>query len=69
MTRLALCGVIAAALLQPHPAVAAYDWPAFEMAGERIEPGTRHKFTILGERSFEGSFVDFAVYVARGTAP
>ena len=45
------------------------DWGAVEIAGQRIEPGQRHRFTFHGERSFEGSFVDFPVFVAHGAKP
>lgn len=44
-------------------------WGPIEIARERVAPGEKRKFTFLGERSFEGSFIDFVVFVARGTKP
>ncbi|MDA1073523.1 MAG: succinylglutamate desuccinylase/aspartoacylase family protein [Proteobacteria bacterium] len=34
-----------------------------------VAPGEKKKFTYLGERTFEGAFVDFAVFAARGVKP
>jgi len=57
-------------LLALCPALArAADWGALEIADQRIAPGELRRFTYLGERSFEGSFVDFPVFVARGVQP
>lgn len=52
------------------PALASGDeWGAVDIADQRIEPGERRRFTYEGARSFEGSFVDFPVFVARGATP
>jgi predicted deacylase len=51
--------------------VAASDaqWGPVTVAREVIRPGEKKKFSFLGERTFEGSFIDFAVFVAHGTSP
>jgi uncharacterized protein len=54
--------------LCPAPGPAA-EWGAVEIANERIAPGEVRRFTFQGQRSFEGSFVDFPVFVARGVKP
>lgn len=59
------------ALVQTLPASAASpaEWGPIQIAHATIGPGERKKFTYLGNRSFEGGFVDFRVYVARGSRP
>jgi uncharacterized protein len=64
---LAVLGVAWAAV-QSLP-VSAEEWGPIQIAHATIEPGERKKFTYLGKRSFEGGFVDFRVYVARGSRP
>jgi len=66
--RLPALGLVALLFLCPVLAPAA-DWGAVEIANERIAPGERRRFTYQGERSFEGAFVDFPVFVARGLKP
>lgn len=66
--RLPTLGLFALLALCPAPAPAA-DWGAIEIAGELVAPGETRRFTYHGERSFEGSFVDFPVFVARGSKP
>ena len=34
-----------------------------------IAPGTKQKFSYLGGRTFEGAFLDTAVFAARGSQP
>jgi predicted deacylase len=46
--------------------VPAADWGAVEIADVRIAPGETHRFSFHGAVSFEGSFLDFPVFVARG---
>ncbi len=67
-TGFALCFLLASGL-RPGLAAAAEQWGAIKIAHETIEPGQSKKFTFLGERSFEGSFIDFVVFAARGTTP
>jgi uncharacterized protein len=61
-------GLFALLVLCHLPALAA-EWGAVEIARERIGPGELRRFSYHGERSFEGSFVDFPVFVARGVTP
>jgi uncharacterized protein len=60
--------LVALLALFPGPAPAG-DWDAVEIAHERIAPGELRRFTYQGKRSFEGSFIDFPVFVARGATP
>jgi predicted deacylase len=66
--RLPALSLVALLALCPLPAPAD-DWGAVEIANERIAPGEVRRFTYQGQRSFEGSFVDFPVFVARGVKP
>lgn len=61
-------GLVALLMLGQVP-VAAAEWGAVEIADQRIAPGEMRRFSFLGERSFEGAFVDFPVFVARGSKP
>jgi uncharacterized protein len=61
-------GMVALLAFCPAPSPAA-DWGTLEIAHERIAPGEQRRFTYEGKRSFEGSFVDFPVFVARGVQP
>lgn len=45
------------------------DWGPAEVAGTTIGPGETARFTLAGDRSFEGAFIDVAVFVARGPRP
>ena len=65
---LALC-LLLVSILRPGLAFAAAEWGAIQIAHETIEPGRVKKFTFLGVRSFEGSFIDFVVFAARGKTP
>lgn len=59
----------AAFAVLPSAAARADAWGPIEIAHQTIQPGEKRKFTYLGKRSFEGGFVDFRVYVARGSRP
>jgi predicted deacylase len=48
---------------------AASDWGPARVAGTEIAPGQTLRFTLAGERTFEGAFIDVAVFVARGVRP
>ena len=48
------------------PAAAAADWGPITIANRDIAPGEKRRFTFDGERSFEGAFIDVAVFAARG---
>lgn len=47
----------------------AADWGPASVAGTEIAPGQTKRFTLAGDRSFEGAFIDVAVFVARGVRP
>ncbi len=42
------------------------DWGAIEVAGRTIEPAEKLKFTYLDQRSFDASYLDAPIFVARG---
>ena len=52
-----------------HPVRAADDWNALELLGRTIEPGTKLKFPYIPDRSFEASYLNTPVFVARGAEP
>ena len=45
------------------------EWGPIRIGSEAISPGEKKKFTFTGERTFEGTFIDFAVFAARGARP
>jgi len=45
------------------------EWGSIRIGSEVINPGEKKKFTFTGERTFEGTFIDFAVFAARGIRP
>lgn len=51
------------------PASSAEPWPAFELLGREVAPGTKTKFPFIPDRSFEASYLNMPVFVARGAAP
>ena len=44
-------------------------WGSIELLGRTIEPGTRSKFALKPDRTFQGSFLNMPVFVARGSRP
>lgn len=42
------------------------DWSAAEVLGRRIEPGTAAKFAFVPDTSFQASYLNMPVFVARG---
>ena len=48
---------------------AATEWGSARVAGTEIAPGQSLRFTLAGDRSFEGAFIDVAVFAARGVRP
>jgi predicted deacylase len=63
LVRLAACAV--GAVLSAAP-VHAVQWGAVEVAGRQIWPGETLRFPYGGESSFDSSFLDAPVFVARG---
>jgi uncharacterized protein len=46
------------------------DWSQpFELLGRDTAPGTKNKYPFIDSRSFEASFLNMPVYVARGATP
>lgn len=43
-------------------------WGPIDMGSRVVAPGAKVKFTFAAERSFEGSFLDAALWVARGAS-
>jgi len=65
---LILC--LAASLLAPSPPLSAEDWSApFQLLGREIGPGSRSKFPFIPDRTFEASYLNMPVFVARGLTP
>ena len=46
--------------------VQADDWGPVTISNERIAPGESRRFSFDGARTFEGAFIDFPVFAARG---
>lgn len=60
----------ACALISMLPAAApADDWGAFELVGRKVAAGQASRFAFIPDRSFEASYLNMPVFVARGTAP
>jgi hypothetical protein len=49
--------------------VQARDWGPTTVAGRSVGPGEKVKFAYLTERTFEGTYLDAPVFVARGARP
>jgi len=50
-------------------AASAQDWGAIELLGREIHPGTSERFAAVPDRTFEASYLNMPVFVARGAAP
>lgn len=50
-------------------ATSADDWGALELLGRTAEPGTTARFPFIPDRSFEASYLNTPVFVARGAKP
>ncbi len=54
----------------PSAAWSADDWTKpFELLGRETAPGTKNKYPFIDGRSFEASYLNMPVFVARGTSP
>jgi predicted deacylase len=68
--QLALALWVAGAGIFPLRAHAADDWSTpFQLLGRETAPGTKSKFPFIDGRSFEASYLNMPVFVARGAAP
>jgi len=45
------------------------DWTALQLLGREISPGTKSKFSFIPDNSFEASYLNMPVFVARGSSP
>jgi predicted deacylase len=50
-------------------AEAAAEWGPLALLGRETPPGTASKFAFIPDRSFEASYLNMPVFVARGSAP
>lgn len=48
---------------------AAQPWGPLVLLERTVRPGEKQKFSYMGVRTFEGSFIDTAVFAARGAKP
>jgi len=60
-----LCGV----LVMPGRSAGAVEWGAIELAGRKVAPGEKVKFSFVRDDTFEASYLDTPIFAARGTAP
>jgi predicted deacylase len=65
ITLLAACVFV----MSTNVAAIAADWGPVTIARQTIEPGEKKKFTFIDRRTFEGGFIDFGVFAARGSKP
>ena len=68
-----LTGLLVALLCGPGlsgaAAPAEASWGQIQILREQLAPGEKKKFSFIGERSFEGAFIDIPVFVAHGARP
>lgn len=63
---LSCCVVAPASAAGPQPPVA---WGPLVLLERTIAPGEKQKFSYMSTRTFEGAFLDTAVFAARGAKP
>ena len=51
------------------PAIADEHWGPLELLGRQVEPGTSKRFPFIPDRSFDASYLNTPVFVARGADP
>ena len=63
--------VMVLALVPPQQAVTAETgtWTSLRLASHEIAPGTSSRFALIPDRSFEASYLNSPVFVARGASP
>ena len=72
MKRVPVLSVILSVLLSTgawSPASSAAGWGPLDLLQRTIVPGEKRKFPFQEERTFEGSFLNTAIFVARGSKP
>lgn len=60
---------LAILLLASGVTAVAEDWGSFELVGREIEAGQASRFPFVPDRSFEASYLNTPVFVARGALP
>ena len=65
------CGLLAAGTMLSLggwaiPASAAEEWGILDLVGRQIAPGEKAKFPLIPDRSFEASYLNMPIFVARG---
>jgi predicted deacylase len=65
---LVLC-LVAGGGISAATASAADRWESLQLLGREIAPGTTSKFPFIPDRSFEASYLNMPVFVARGMTP
>ncbi|MDJ0938752.1 MAG: succinylglutamate desuccinylase/aspartoacylase family protein [Woeseiaceae bacterium] len=45
------------------------DWGAIELQGRTVEPGSKARFPFIPDQSFEATYLNMPVFVARGAEP
>lgn len=67
---LALLVLLVATSITPAAAAADADWSdPMQLLGREIAPGSRSKFPFIPDRSYEASYLNMPVFVARGLDP
>jgi predicted deacylase len=62
---IAICSALIGAM--PNDRASADDgWASLQLLGREIAPGTSNKFPFIPDRSFEASYLNMPVFVARG---
>ena len=56
-------------LLLAHSTTFAEDWGPFELLGRSIDVGEKARFPYLPDRTFESSYLNMPLFVARGVKP
>lgn len=55
--------------IMPAAAADQDDWGALELLGQTVAPGSKSKFPFIPDQSFEASYLNMPVFVARGSMP
>ena len=60
------CALVA---VSPGHVTTAASWGAIDMAGRQVQPGEKQKFQYVESNSFEASYLNSPIFVARGRRP
>jgi predicted deacylase len=64
-----IAAMLCSTFVIPEEGARAVDWGTIELAGRQVTPGEKLKFSFVRDETFEASYLDTAIFVARGTAP